>query len=270
MLPFIWDNKFTLTQYNIIRRNKMAHFIGTNGDDILPGAGQNNTGDDTMGGGEGQDSIQGGSGNDSLLGDDGNDLIVGGDNNDTLRGGDNRDTLRGGNGDDLLQGESGNDFLFDNNGSNNLDGGEGNDTLTGGSLDVGGVDTLLGGIGDDLLRRDATVGRVIYNGFGGDVENDTLTGGNGSVDQFVLGDRNGIFYDAAGSFALIENFSEADGDKIRLFGNSTNYVVEFDNRFGAAATDTVLRNSATNDVVAVFADVSLDPITLLSADTIFV
>lgn len=248
----------------------MAHFIGTNGDDILPGAAQNNSGDDTMEGGEGLDTIEGGTGNDSLLGDDGNDSLLGGDNNDTLRGGDNRDTLRGENGDDLLRGQSGNDFLFDNNGSNDLGGGEGNDTLIGGSLDVGAVDTLSGGTGDDLLRRNATAGRVIYNGFGGDIENDTLIGGNGGVDLFVLGDRSGIFYTAAGSFALIENFSEADGDRIQLFGNSTDYIVEFDNRFGAAATDTVLRNSITNDVVAVLADVSLDPTTLLSADTTFV
>ena len=250
----------------------MAHFIGTNGNDNLPGPGQNNTGDDIMEGGEGLDTIRGGDGNDSLLGDDGNDLILGGLLNDTLSGGDNSDTLRGGDGNDFLSGESGNDFLADNVGSNNLDGGEGSDTLIGGSINVGDVDILLGGAGDDLLRRDAgTAGRVIYNGFGGGSEKDTLTGGgNGGVDIFVLGNQNGIFYDAVGSFALIENFSEADGDKIQLFGNSTNYVVNFDNGVGGAATDTVLRNSATNDVVAIFADVSLDPVTLLSADSIFV
>ncbi|WP_019502069.1 calcium-binding protein [Pseudanabaena sp. PCC 6802] len=249
----------------------MAHLLGTNGNDNLPG-GLDNSGDDIMEGGEGRDTIEGGSGNDSLLGGDGNDLIDGGVDNDTLSGGDNRDTLTGGFGNDFLQGESGRDLLIDVEGSNNLNGGVGNDTLTGGSsIDPGAIDTLLGGTGDDLLQRPTiSVGGVIYNGFGGGAENDTLTGGNGAIDHFVLGDRTGIFYSAAGSFALIENFSEADGDKIRLFGNSTNYTVAFGNNFGGSASDTALFDSSTNDLVAVFVDTSLDPTTLLSADALFV
>lgn len=93
------------------------------GDDIWPTVtGDDNTGDDTVFGGDGSDLIYGGEGSDELAGEAGNDLLDGQDGDDRLNGGDGSDILLGGNGNDHLyvDGTENDDFA---------DGGEGHDYL---------------------------------------------------------------------------------------------------------------------------------------------
>ncbi|MEG4630834.1 SBBP repeat-containing protein [Microcoleus sp. AR_TQ3_B6] len=107
--------------------NSPDRIIGTNGDDILTGDGENNVligmrgndsldgdlGDDTLLGGKGSDTLSGSSGDDALFGNRGADILNGGDGNDILLGGKGDDLLTGGLGNDSLTGGDGNDrFLL--------------------------------------------------------------------------------------------------------------------------------------------------------------
>lgn len=104
----------------------------TNGDDLFPGVGDDNSGNETVNGLDGQDGIFGGLGNDVLNGGAGNDFLDGSEGDDTLSGGD------------------GNDDLFEDfSGTSTVDGGAGDDTLTVTSLIAGGV--LMGGTDTDTL-----------------------------------------------------------------------------------------------------------------------
>ena len=138
----------------------MLDFVGTGGDDWLPGSSVA----DRMDGGDGLDSIYGAGGDDHILGGAGEDVLEGGAGDDHLYGGpdydelygqDGDDYLDGGAGDDYLLGGAGDDVLTDTEGNNGLEGGDGNDHLIGGdgadSLDGGnGNDRLEGGAGDDI------------------------------------------------------------------------------------------------------------------------
>jgi Ca2+-binding RTX toxin-like protein len=92
------------------------------GDDVWPGAGDDNTGDDVVFGGDGWDEIFGGQGNDDLYGEAGNDYLDGQAGDDRLNGGDGVDDLYGGVGNDqfYVDGSDNGDFA---------DGGEGYDSL---------------------------------------------------------------------------------------------------------------------------------------------
>ncbi len=74
----------------------MAIFNGTEGDDVLPPLGFDNSGNDTFNGFGGNDSLDGGLGEDVANGGAGNDVINGGADNDTLNGGSGADQLDGG------------------------------------------------------------------------------------------------------------------------------------------------------------------------------
>jgi Ca2+-binding RTX toxin-like protein len=151
----------------------------------------------------GNDSLLGGDGNDTLLGNGGNDTLLGEDGDDRLDGGLGADSMLGGVGDDIyvvdnagdtvveLAGEgtdvieaassytltsgsslevlrltglsnthgSGNELansLFGNTGNNILNGFDGNDTLDGGT----GDDTLRGGDGEDIFIYDSDDGSI--------------------------------------------------------------------------------------------------------------
>jgi len=118
---------------------------------------KDNSGDDTITGGDEADTLDGGPGNDSLFGGGGDDLLIGGTGDDFLYGdkgddhligGDGNDQLLGGIGNDLIEGGDGNDELFGSIGDDVMEGGEGNDILYG-SL---GADVLKGGAGNDILQ----------------------------------------------------------------------------------------------------------------------
>jgi Ca2+-binding RTX toxin-like protein len=116
----------------------MTTFTGTNGNDILPPAGSDNSGDDSFFGLDGSDTVHAGLGNDSVDLGSGNDIAFGEDGDDDLSGGADNDRLYGGNGID------------------HLDGGGGNDIVDGGA----GADTLVGNFGNDTYYVD-NVGDVI-------------------------------------------------------------------------------------------------------------
>jgi Ca2+-binding RTX toxin-like protein len=196
--------------------------------------GGNDTGGDTVSGGNGNDTVYGTSaadrlfgdadsdylhgyaGNDSLDGSTGNDTLFGGQGVDTLLGGDGNDfitlsdfdnstdtggdSVRGGNGDDRIFGTSVADRLLGDADNDSLEGGSGNDTLEGST----GNDTLSGEEGDDsLLGSDGN--DVLDGGNGNDIlradaGNDTITGGAGndtlSAGTMVNGGvANTVYYD---------------------------------------------------------------------------
>ncbi|NEQ23825.1 MAG: calcium-binding protein [Microcoleus sp. SIO2G3] len=124
--------------------------------------------------------------------------------NDTLYGSDDSE--------DTLYGNRGNDSLFGNDGDDLLVGGYGNDVLYGGD----DVDELNGGAGNDYLN-----GYGIGTGF----KLDTLVGGTGA-DTFVLGEDFVYYLEEGDQFALIVDFSRAEGDKLQVFGSISDYSLE--------------------------------------------
>src|SRR5262249_24897282 len=112
--------------FSLGREGNMTVFNGTSGDDILPPAGSDTSGDDTFNGGDGNDQAHGGlgkdtfdmgSGNDKAWGDDDDDYLSGGADNDQLSGGAGVDWLDGGGGDDVLNGGTGADTMVGNFGN---------------------------------------------------------------------------------------------------------------------------------------------------------
>lgn len=100
--------------------------------------------------------------------------------------------------------DSGNDYI---------DGLSGNDTLYGWS----GNDEILGYDGDDVLYGEAG-DDMLYGEYG----SDTLSGGSGA-DTFVLGDQWGVFDQNSIYYDTIKDFNWAEGDKIQVHGNSSDY-----------------------------------------------
>jgi Ca2+-binding RTX toxin-like protein len=87
----------------------MAEFIGTAGDDTIPGS-------------DGNDTIYGRAGNDKLYGGRGDDYVFGEDGNDELYGGDGVNALYGGPGDDVYH-------IYDSNDNASELGGSGYDLI---------------------------------------------------------------------------------------------------------------------------------------------
>lgn len=114
----------------------MATLYGTTGNDTLNGT----TSPDVIYGYPEGSFPEDETGNDSLRGGDGNDRLYGGGGNDTLRGDAGGDELHGGDGDDVLYGGDGND---------DYDGGAGNDLFVIGDQSY---DSFLGGTGSDTIR----------------------------------------------------------------------------------------------------------------------
>jgi len=132
------------------------------------------------------------------------------------------DTLYGSDGsEDTLYGNRGNDTLFGNGGDDSLFGGYGADYLSGGT----GGDYLSGGAGNDVL-----IGYSINFGIEPEFEFDTLEGGTGA-DTFVLGEGFAFYVDEGDEFARILDFSRAEGDKLQVFGSTSDYSLEV-NVFG--------------------------------------
>ena len=201
---------------------------GGAGDDLLSGG----AGDDVLGGGGlgsgdsldtllaaviidggGNDRLFGGSGSDTFLGDPGADIIQGDDGTDVVNyffstvgvtielggsvgqggfaqgdqlfgievlvGSNHDDNIGGGPGDTSVIGGDGNDIVFGREGRNFLSGGDGNDFLQG----LGGVDTMRGGDGADHF-------------------------------QYFNRTESGV---GAGNRDVVQDFSQAEGDKIDLF-----------------------------------------------------
>lgn len=263
--------------------------FGADGNDTLFG----NSGSDRLYGGDGDDTLIGGAGFDELYGGVGNDTYItngynfkiierpgglgdtlhipgdydlgktelenllllgrarfgtGNSRNNTISGNGMPNVLSGLTGSDTLFGRRGDDTLFGNQGNDALHGGEGNDQLYGQQ----GNDSLNGDRGNDVLSGE--LGRDVLTGFGGGArERDTLIGG-AEADVFVLGvrGRRGAHYLGSG-FAIIQDFSRAQGDKIQVNGLANNYTIDISqNRWGGSNPDAAIFRG--RDLLAIVQD----------------
>ncbi|WP_094674163.1 CAP domain-containing protein [Hydrocoleum sp. CS-953] len=186
---------------------------GFPGNDTLTGI----SGDDSIHGGVGNDVLNGELGNDYLIGSKGDDILNGDGGNDLLNGGTGNDIINGGTGNDTIKGYTDNDILNGDGGNDLLNGGPGNDIINGGT----GNDIIKGNIGNDTLTGvDPTAVQP------GNNEIDTLRGDAGA-DLFILGDGQ-VYYDDNGTadYALIGTFNSSEGDRIQLYGNDNDYVLQ--------------------------------------------
>jgi Ca2+-binding RTX toxin-like protein len=123
-----------------------------------------------------------------------------------------------------------------------LDGGAGRDTLLGGRFN----DTLIGGAGSDQMVGGDGNDHLI--GLGGGV--DTMFGGVGA-DTFYLKD----FYRTSG-YAIIADFNRAQGDKISVQGQASDYLLRQVDMAGVRGSlnDIGIYHKPTNQLVGVVAD----------------
>lgn len=177
-------------------------------------------------------------GNDFIWGSTGADRIFGGAGNDTLKGWSGNDSLEGEAGNDSLFGETGNDSLFGGLGNDTLNGGTGNDWLTGYGGGVIERDTLTGGTGADTF----VLGAYPFNNPNGQAY---------YLDRPLLPGRFGGFFPP--SYATITDFSAAEGDKIQVYGNFSDYRLETGSLgVGSARLDTAIYRG--NDLIAILQD----------------
>lgn len=178
----------------------MATFTGTAGDDLLPPAGGDNSGADTMEGLAGNDTLLGGGGNDVLRGGTGSDTLQGQDGDDLLDGGAGADTFLGGGGTDLVSYFRSGAGVSVNLTTNVNHGGdaEGDSFLDTVEILHGSqfVDTLQGSAGAETLR--GLAGNDVISGQAGD---DGLEGGDGN-DQLSGGDGNDLMVGGLGADRL--------------------------------------------------------------------
>lgn len=178
----------------------------------------------------------------------GNDNMYGYGGKDTLGGGDGNDKLYGHEGDDVMYGDAGNDYLDGWTGNDKMYGGSEKDTLLG----YDGKDTMYGGTGSDSLNGES--GDDYLNGGGysnNSYEYDTLTGGGGG-DIFALGDSYGSFYQGGG-YATITDFKWSEGDKIQVYGSTSNYTLDKTyNWSGSSSLDTAIYKNG--DLIGVVQD----------------
>ncbi|WP_161790468.1 calcium-binding protein, partial [Inquilinus limosus] len=178
----------------------MATFTGTNGNDVLPPVGGNNSGADTMLGLGGNDTLFGGGGNDTLRGGTGSDTLEGEAADDILDGGAGADTIRGGAGRDLVSYFGSTAAVQVNLATNVHHGGdaEGDSFLDAIEIVHGSrfADTILGSAGAETLR-----GQDGNDDLRGQAGDDGLEGGNGD-DQLDGGDGSDTLTGGAGADRL--------------------------------------------------------------------
>jgi Ca2+-binding RTX toxin-like protein len=129
-------------------------------------------------------------------------------------------------GDDVIYAGAGDDTISGNAGGKNQFFGEaGNDTLNGGP----GDERLYGGAGNDTLKGNG--GNDLLHGGGDPGEIDWLNGGAGA-DIFVLGKTSGPLYDdgiannpGLADYAVIEDFTPSQNDRLQLYGNTAAYFL---------------------------------------------
>lgn len=258
--------------------------IGQDHNDFLYGGGDS----DTLKGGAGNDFLNGAAGRDIMEGNLGNDtyavnsvfdqvIEVAGQGTDTVRveldssqnvyvlpdnienmilvrnkeakangnglnneitGNDFRNEINAGSGHDLIRGMGGDDRIKAGSGTDRLFGGANSDVLFGGT----GSDRLFGEEGNDFLI-----------GFGGSTaDKDSMTGGAGA-DMFYLGNARTVFYMTGDTFATIQDFSRAEGDKIAVSGSVAGYQLDQSTSFtGGSAVDT--RVFFNGDLIATVVD----------------
>lgn len=207
----------------------MTTFTGTNGNDVLPPSGSDNSGDDDFFGLDGDDTIRGGAGSDSIDAGSGNDLAYGQDGDDFLSGGADNDRLYGGNGNDSLDGGGGDDRLYGDAGADSMVGNFGNDIYY--VDNVGDTTTEFSASdGVDLVYSTVTFTLSQF------VDNMTLTG-SANIDGTGNADANRITGNSGAN-----ELSGLGGDDILNGGTGG------DNMHGGGGNDTYYVESAGDHV----------------------
>ncbi len=174
----------------------IENVIGSDGNDRINGAGDNNqldggAGNDRLNGRGGDDTLIGGAGNDRLNGGSGNDVLVDGEGNDRISGGNGNDTVIAGSGRDVFNGGRGFDTIDFSNAAAALEINLGRRTVKGDGNDrISNFESVIGSEFDDTILGSNRAGEVLNGGAGDDVirslrGSDSLTGGDGS-DTFVF------------------------------------------------------------------------------------
>ena len=240
----------------------------------------------------------GSSKNDAAYGTGGDDIILSGAGNDTLTGNNGNDWLDGGPGADAMSGSSGNDtYIVDDPGDaivNELST-WGTDTvrasisytlsstvehlvLIGGALNGTGNSSsnqITGNALNNYLRGEG--GNDLLNGGGGPNETDRLNGG-ANADTFVLSDAGVQFYDdgnpsAPGhnGYAIIEDFTPSQSDRLRLAGNTAQYFLSASPIVGVPGT-ALYHDSNGNNLLDLASDeliaILVSPETLTTTNTL--
>jgi len=219
----------------------MTVFNGTPGNDTLPGAGQDFSGNNTISGLDGNDSINAGAGNDLVDGGAGTDTLDGGTGNDTLIGGAGNDTLIGGADVDTA------DYSYLTSNLTATLAASGSTTVTAvANSDVDiltDIENLIGGSGNDRLEGNNTAANSLSGGAGNDIligrdGNDTLDGGAG-IDQ-----ADYTYSPVAVTVALTEF-----GGTARVgFAGEVDTLISIENVMGGSGADSISGNSAANSL----------------------
>jgi Ca2+-binding RTX toxin-like protein len=198
-------------RFHVTGTSKNDVITTLDGPDIIRGLGGNDTltggvGDDLIDGGPGADRMVGASNNDTYIVDDPGDVVVetSGQGSDTVRSSINYTLPANVEHLQLLgAATTGTGNTLSNN-------------ITGNSL----PNILRGDAGNDVLDGAATIGKI-----------DRLNGGLGA-DTFVLGEGSVRYYDDQSSgnpghnaYAIIEDFTPSQSDRLRLVGDRTEYLL---------------------------------------------
>ena len=196
------------------------HFTGTSQADSIVGF----SGDDILLGGAGNDSLSGSNGNDWIDGGPGADALAGGFGNDTYIMDDPGDTIAETSTQNTDTVRASIDFTLPANVEHLV--------LTGAALSGtgnSGANTITGNARNNYLRGEG--GNDSLNGGGGAGEIDRLNGGPGA-DSFILGDGSVRFHDdgspagpGLNGFAIIEDFTPSQADRLRLAGHAAEYFL---------------------------------------------
>ena len=279
--PFTWDSasptniEFSSGSY-LRNFEAIKDLIGTSGNDVIIQHDRVNNnfdtgaGDDVINPGLGIDQIIPGTGNNLIIFDFsiGDDANVGGLTYSASTTIERRDLTTNALVDQVRVFSGAND-RYDITGTSKAD------ILRGGSA----ADLLLGGAGGDSL--DGSSGNdVLSGGFGAGLastsEVDRLHGAGGA-DVFVLGTANGRFYDdqspgtpGTQAYAFIDDFTPSQGDRLRLFGATTEYLLGASPIAGTPGTALYHDSNAngsldteSDELIAILAS----PITLTPANT---
>ncbi|MBW4491206.1 MAG: hypothetical protein KME12_25900 [Trichocoleus desertorum ATA4-8-CV12] len=259
-----------------------ANFTGTDGNDILPASGANNTGDDTFAPRLGRDYVDGGAGNDLLVVDYSANSYVGnggppagiqsylsqtGPNsfNGSVRAyKDNygnydevqfsnieRFYVVGTNANDVILGASGNDTLIGNGGNDILDAGSGNDTINGGF----GNDDIRAGDGNDTINAGLGNADRADGGNGNDLLLvDYLTSASVSPGQSAPGIYNQTYTNASGTYSGFFDFYNASTGQFNRvdFNNIERFQIEgsqFNDYLNGTVAEDLLNGSGGDDII---------------------